>query len=273
MLNLQIIVADDASPVPFPSGEGYELVRREKNGGYGSACNSGAALAKHDQLLFLNSDLQVDDHFVADLFAAASPWQPAVTSPAILEPRGPNAVPRKFPKPIHYVVEWLVPLARFHGHQWLHAAGGHDMPAVNSEHAVVTDWLVGACHMMPTADFRAVGGFDEAFFMNCEETDLHLRLRKERGLPCVFLPEVQAEHGAGGSSDPTRRSGWLLDSRFRYAHKWGGAQRLHVGLLAASWVNWLWNSQRQIRGLDVHANRVLRQQLAWIGHGWKERGR
>ena len=47
VLNLQIIVADDASPVPFPSGEGYELVRREKNGGYGSACNSGAALAKH----------------------------------------------------------------------------------------------------------------------------------------------------------------------------------------------------------------------------------
>ncbi|BDZ59055.1 hypothetical protein GCM10025872_27120 [Barrientosiimonas endolithica] len=31
----RVIVVDDASPVPFPAGEGFEVVRRHRNGGSG----------------------------------------------------------------------------------------------------------------------------------------------------------------------------------------------------------------------------------------------
>lgn len=268
--DLQIIVADDASPIPFPSGCGYETVRRETNGGYGSACNLGASVARHDRILFLNSDLQIEDRFVADLLAEARPWQPAVVSPAIEEPSGTNHVPRVFPRPRHYVIEWLVPLARFERYMWWQGWIGHDVRAVLSEHAVPTDWVVGAAHMMPTAEFRAVGGFDEGFHMNCEETDLHRRLN-DRGIPAVYLPTVRAHHTAGGSSDPLKRNGWLVTSRFRYAEKWGGARRLYLGLLFATWINWVWNLQRQLRGLDVQAGRVLRLQMSWVKQGWRAR--
>lgn len=270
--DLQVIVVDDASPVPFPAGKGYDLVTREENGGYGSACNSGAAVARYDWLLFLNSDLQVSPTFISELVAAARPWEPAVVSPAITEPGGPNHVPRKFPRARYYAIEWLVPLARFERFMWWQGLIGHDVRAVLSEHAVPTDWVVGAAHMMPTTDFRAVGGFDETFHMNCEETDLHRRL-KDRGVPSVYLPTVQASHAAGGSSDPQKKNGWLVSSRFRYAEKWGGSRRLYVGLITATWINWAWNLQRQFRGVDVRAGLVLREQLGWVKQGWRSRER
>ena len=47
-LQLEIIVSDDCSPDPFPRADAYKLVRRTENGGFGSALNSGAAVATGD---------------------------------------------------------------------------------------------------------------------------------------------------------------------------------------------------------------------------------
>ena len=39
------------------------------------------------------------------------------------------------------------------------------------------DWVNAACLVLPTPVWGAVGGFDEAYFMYCEDVDLCLRLR------------------------------------------------------------------------------------------------
>ncbi|NMM78839.1 glycosyl transferase, partial [Acidovorax sp. SRB_24] len=39
------------------------------------------------------------------------------------------------------------------------------------------DWVNAACLVLPTSAWGAVGGFDEAYFMYCEDVDLCLRLR------------------------------------------------------------------------------------------------
>lgn len=140
---LQIIVADDASPVTVPDGAGYQVVRRKRNGGYGSACNSGAVVATGEQLIFLNSDVDMSDTFIAELLVAAAPWQPAVTAPQVREGAGRNHVPRYFPRVRHFVVEWLLPLARFERRMWWQAAIGHDIPALESPEPSVTDWVTG----------------------------------------------------------------------------------------------------------------------------------
>ncbi|CAG7574062.1 N-acetylglucosaminyl-diphospho-decaprenol L-rhamnosyltransferase [Barrientosiimonas humi] len=266
----RVIVVDDASPVPFPSGEGFEVVRRQTNGGFGSAVNSGLAVVDEDAVLVLNSDVQVEPHFVSDLLAAADPWWPAVLSVQVRQQRD-LCVTRLWPTPRQHVVEWLEPLARFHGRPWLERALGNDVAGWSSPSVAVTDWAVGVCLLMPTDDVQAVGGFDERFFMNSEEIDLQRRLHEERGLPVVVLPSPTLEHEGGGSSDPLRRAGWVVDSRFRYQQKWGSPTALRVGLMAASLVNLGWNGARRLAGRDVQPLSGFRSQRAVIQHGWATR--
>jgi N-acetylglucosaminyl-diphospho-decaprenol L-rhamnosyltransferase len=254
---MQLVVVDDCSPVPFPDADGVTIVRRPENGGFGSAVNSGAALAEHPLLLILNSDLEIGPAFVSDFLRAAAPWQPAVASPQVLgQNRAPQWVGRHFPAVRHQVTEWLTPLARWRHLPFLHEMVGHDTRCRDGA-VVPVDWVMGAAMLVPTSEFRAVGGFDEGFFMNSEEVDLQRRLRG-RGVPSVFLGTVSVTHEGGGSSDSTRRRQWLVDSRLRYAEKWGSPRTLQASLAAATVVNLAVNAVRRLAGTPVRPLEVAR---------------
>lgn len=258
----EILVVDDASPLPFPAREGVVLVRRERNGGFGAAVNSGAARAAHPLLLVLNSDLEIGETFLRDLVAAGTPWLPAVVAPALRDGAGePQWVGRRFPRLGHYVVEWLTPLARWRPR--LRAAVGQDARCVEGA-TLPVDWVIGAAMLLPTDEFRAIGGFDESFHMNCEEVDLQRRLRA-RGVPSVFTGGVVAVHAGGGSSDPARRLVWLLTARLRYARKWRASPgALAASLRAASVVNLGANAVRALAGRTVRPLATFRGELRLI---------
>lgn len=260
----EIIVVDDASPVPFPDHPAVRVVRRERNGGFGAAVNTGLAVASYGWALVLNSDLEIDATFVGDLVEAAAPWQPAVVSPLVASPSGDlEWAGRHFPRTRQYVVEWLTPLARFRHRRRMHEAVGHDTRCVLGA-TVAVDWVVGAAMLLPLSEVRAAGGFDEGFHMNCEEVDLQRRLRS-RGVPSVFVGTVTVTHRGGGSSDPARRRRWLVDARLRYARKWGEhPQRLRTALRAASLVNFAVNAARQLARRPIDARAVLRSELALL---------
>jgi N-acetylglucosaminyl-diphospho-decaprenol L-rhamnosyltransferase len=263
---LQIIVIDDHSPTPFPEREGLVMCRRADNGGFGSAVNSGAREAEHDLLLILNSDVVIDSRFVEDLVTAASPWMPAVVSPRVTGLDGHEVwTGRHFPTVRHQFVEWLTPLARWRDQPPLHEAVGHDT-RVREGATTAVDWVVGAAMLLPTQEFRAVGGFDERFFMNSEEIDLQRRLR-ERGVPSVLLGTPLALHEGGGSSDSEHRRAWLVKSRLDYAEKWGRRRRLVSALATAAALNFVWNSGRRALGRDVHPVSTARAELSLLGMG------
>lgn len=262
----EIIIADDCSPIEFPQLVGVTVIRRDVNGGFGSAVNSGMAVVDCDLAIVLNSDLEIGDSFVAELLAAAEPWHPAVMSPQVLDYAGaPQWVGRHFPRVRHQVIEWLSPLARFRHLPLLHENVGHDTRCRDG-HIVPVDWVVGAAMLIPIAQFRAVGGFDESFFMNSEEVDLQRRLR-EIGVPSVFLGTVAVRHEGGGSSDSERRRHWLVASRLIYARKWGGARTLQLALGLASVANLLVNIGRQIARRNVDAFDTFRQELNYLVGG------
>ncbi|MET3708952.1 N-acetylglucosaminyl-diphospho-decaprenol L-rhamnosyltransferase [Arthrobacter sp. UYEF6] len=226
------------------------------------------AVAEHDLALVLNSDLEISSTFVDEILAAAQPWLPAVVSPQVLGHDGTGQwVGRHFPTTGHQVVEWLSPLARFRHKKALHEAVGHDTRCATGS-VVPVDWVVGAAMLIPLEQFRAVDGFDEGFFMNSEEVDLQRRLR-EIGVPSVFLGTVSVTHEGGGSSDPERRRHWLVDSRLRYANKWGNPRTLRFALRAASIANLLVNAGRQAAGREVDALGTFKQELSYLGRGNK----
>lgn len=263
----EIIVSDDCSPTPFPQLPDARVTRRETNGGFGANVNTGAAVATGEYLLILNSDLKIGPRFVADLVAAAAPWQPCVAGPAMVDQADqPAPTGRHFPTIGHQVTEWLTPLARFRARHAVREAVGHDTRAVRGA-TLPVDWLVGAVLLIPTRIFREVGGFDERFFMNSEEVDLQRRLRAA-GIPSVYCGNVSVTHESGGSSDAGRRRAWLVDSRLAYAEKWGSRRPLQLGLTAATVANFGWNLTRRLRGVDVAPVATLRSEFDLI---WGQR--
>jgi N-acetylglucosaminyl-diphospho-decaprenol L-rhamnosyltransferase len=259
---VQVIVADDASPAPFPHRDGVEVVRRERNGGFGANVNSGAAVATGDAMLVLNSDLTIEPTFVADMVAAARRHPRSVLAPRMVDEVGQEAwVGRDFPRVRHQVAAWLTPLARFRGTAAWHRAVGHDVRAHASESRV--DWVVGAAMWIPLADFRAVGGFDERFFMNSEEVDLQRRLT-DRGVRVVALQAPTVIHEGGGSSPSESRRRWLVEGELLYADKWGSRRVLQAALVAATGANFVVNAVRRAAGIDVRPGATARHELGLL---------
>lgn len=264
---VQVVVVDDASPVPFSGAEAVEVVHRSVNGGFGAAVNSGVATATEPLLVILNSDLRVDEDFVGALADAAERLAPAVVGPRLVSPDGVDGhSARRFPRVSHQVVEWATPLVRLRSTALLKAAVGYDRRA-RAGAETSTDWLVGAALCLPTEVFRRVGGFDERFFMNCEEVDIQLRLHR-LGIPAIQIGSLVVTHSGGGSSEGTAagtRRRWLMDSRRRYAAKWGGLRRLRVALTGVSVVNLAWNTMRRGSGRGVDPMTVWREErfLIW----------
>ncbi|MDA8522488.1 glycosyl transferase [Acidovorax sp. NCPPB 4044] len=76
------------------------------------------------------------------------------------------------------------------------------------------DWVNAAFLLFPTPAWKAAGGFDERYFMYCEDVDLCLRLRLQ-GLSLVKVP-VQVGHvGQRASRRRGAHLAWHIRSLFR----------------------------------------------------------
>lgn len=260
-----IVISDDCSPVAYEpathqgkdSTPPVTVVRRETNGGFGSAVNTGLAQVNTPLALVLNSDLIMTGDQIRQLLTHVRGWHPVVASPAVFHPDGTEQwAGRVFPTVRHQVIEWLSPLARWRHLPALHRAVGHDLRSVVARDVWPVDWVMGAAMLLPVDHVRAVGGFDESFYMNCEEVDLQRRLRR-LGVASVVVPQVKVTHVGGGSSENSVRRQWLVDARFRYAQKWGSPALLRLALRAATVVNFLINTLRSIHNQAVDPQAIL----------------
>lgn len=263
-IDLQIIVSDDCSPQPFPSVEGVTVVHRQTNGGFGANVNSGVEQATGQWLLIMNSDLSVQPNFVSQMLEVARGRGQAIYGPAILDHHGQSQwSARKFPTTFQFAWEWFTPLARFRNTTWWHKMVGHDV-ALTAGKTGETDWLMGACLMMPTDLYRDLGGMDESYFMNSEEVDFQYRAA-QRGVPRIFLDNVTVHHVGGASSgDLTRRIQWIVDARVKYSRKWSVNKNMVTALKTVSYANFMFNCLRSTRDKAVRPREILARELNYL---------
>jgi N-acetylglucosaminyl-diphospho-decaprenol L-rhamnosyltransferase len=195
------------------------LLVEPENRGFGAACNRGARETSRPYLLFLNSDAFVGRGAVAALEAAldADP-KAAAAGPRLRNPDGTlQASIRRLPTPWRIFCEssGLAFLAGgrepFSGHSATHQEHGR---------ARAVEALMGAVLLVRREAFDEAGGFDEAFFLYAEETDLMARWRS-RGWRLLYEPRAEAVH-EGGRSGGDRLFGQLHASLERYVWKHHG---------------------------------------------------
>lgn len=206
---VEVVVSDNASSdgsvdavaAVFAQDARVRIVDNGKNIGFGPGVNRAAAHARGECLLILNPDCLLEPDTIARLHAQAAEMEPpGVIGARILHPDGSDepASIRRDPT-LRRSLMTLSGLARAAaGRPWAEGVDvALDAHARGRDQAV--EAISGALMFLPRAVFDAVGGFDEAYFLHCEDLDLCRRLR-DAGYAVRYAGSIAVTHGKGGSS-------------------------------------------------------------------------
>jgi GT2 family glycosyltransferase len=189
--DFEMIVVDDASTDDsvalltrrYPD---VRVIENRTNAGFVRACNTGAAAARGQVIVLLNSDTEPEPTWLAELVKAfvANPQAATVTSKLLLFDRRDT---------LHTAGDLLgidgIPRNRG---VWEVDQGQYDAaPQVFSG--------CGGATAYRRAVWQALGGFDEAFWMYLEDVDFGFRARLA-GWDAVFAPAARAYHHLSASS-------------------------------------------------------------------------
>jgi N-acetylglucosaminyl-diphospho-decaprenol L-rhamnosyltransferase len=238
------IVVDNASTdnsanglksLPFP----FTMTRNLENKGFAFACNQGAKLGTAEFLLFLNPDIKLfpDSLTKALLFLEnADNQKVGCLSIQLVDQKG--MVQRNvayFPAPKSLFFQMLG-LDRL----WPHHFPSHFMTNWDHQESREVDQVQGAFYLVRRNVFKALGGFDEQFFMYFEDLDFAYRA-KQAGWKSYYLADAQAFHYGGGASDQVKakRLFYVLNSRVLYIKKHFGSDSA-LEILMASLIFEFW---------------------------------
>ena len=212
---LEMILVDNASRDGIPqaiaraheSDHRLRVIYNHANLGFGPAMNRGAAQASGKSLLILNPDCLIDTDTLQRLLAtlAANP-RAGLIGAVVCDEDGT-------PDPASYRRDPLMRRA-------LNALLGRKGDGINVEgpmpHELVeADAVSGALMLMPRRVFDYLAGFDEAYFLHCEDLDLCRRVR-DAGYRVLLAGDVRVLHGKGTSS----RHRPVFVSRYKHRGMW-----------------------------------------------------
>jgi GT2 family glycosyltransferase len=175
----EVLVVDNASDDgSWDEGDGrpgVRVIRNDENVGFGRACNQAAREARGRHLVFLNFDCEPQDGWLDALVHAADddPSAGAVQAVILHQDGTVNTAGNE----LHYL-----------GFSW--APHGATAPTGPPFEVTVGS---GAGLLVPRERFEGVGGFWEAMFLYCEDTDLSWRLRLA-GLRVLTAPGARVLH-------------------------------------------------------------------------------
>jgi N-acetylglucosaminyl-diphospho-decaprenol L-rhamnosyltransferase len=213
---INVVVVDNACPnksADTVADLDVRILTMPRNVGFAAGCNAGAATGKGDVILFLNPDATMsaaDVRRLGTLFAEDPSC--GALGPHILESNGEDQPSmRRLPRlgtafGEALFVQQLLPRAAWTTEI---VRTGYDGPAES-------EWLSGAVLSVRRSAFEAVGGFDERFFMYCEDIDLCARI-SAAGYSVKYDPSPTATHAGGGSAPRPLQAAQRAEARVLYA--------------------------------------------------------
>lgn len=218
--DVEVVLVDNASrdgqpeaiQIRFDGDRRLRVMRNAANIGFGPACNRAAADARGDGLLILNPDCLIDTALIGRLREAAREFEDVgVLGVRVVDAMGKvEGASRRHEPTLRRALSTLLRGGRMAGQNGINMT---DTPPSGLAERV--DAISGACMFLPRAVFEAVGGFDEGYFLHCEDLDLCRRVR-DAGYAVYHLPTVSVRHDQGSSS--RRRP--LFVSRHKHRSMW-----------------------------------------------------
>jgi hypothetical protein len=206
-----VLTQNVPDPVPLAAANlscPAEIILNRERKGFGANHNAAFQRCRTPYFCVCNPDIRLrTDPFPALLQSLADP-RVAAAGPLVRSPEGGiEDSARRFPTAATLVrklfVERRVP----------------DYPTDRG--ALEVDWTAGMFMLFRSDAYRALGGFDEAYFLYYEDVDICHRLRSS-GSSVVFEPSAEVIHGAQRASrrDP-RLALHHLASGFRFLWRRG----------------------------------------------------
>jgi N-acetylglucosaminyl-diphospho-decaprenol L-rhamnosyltransferase len=194
------------------------VIRSGRNGGFGFGCNLGSAAGSAPYVLFLNPDAQLDQASLERMGAVldAEP-EVAVVGPRTVDENGAlHHTQRNFPRVRSSWAQALFLHRVFRRARWTDEV---IWDAVAYERPGSPEWLSGSCLLVRRSALEAIGGFDERFFLYCEDVDLCHQLR-DAGHEVRYEAGAVARHVGGASAPRATTLPIYARSRVLYARKY-----------------------------------------------------
>jgi N-acetylglucosaminyl-diphospho-decaprenol L-rhamnosyltransferase len=218
--HVNVVVVDNASPdgsLDAVDGLPLTVIQNERNGGFAYGCNTGWRAGRAPNVLFLNPDARVD---ASALDALTAPLENddrlGAVAPRIVHEDGSlDYSQRRYPRLRSTYAQALFLHRLFPHAPWTDEVVRDDEQYVRQGSP---DWVSGAAVMVRRSVLEELGGFDERFFMYCEDTDLCKRVW-DLGREIRYEPDATVMHVGGGSAPRASLLPVLATSRIRYARK------------------------------------------------------
>lgn len=206
-VSAEVILIDNASRDGVPQALAHEYANDPRvhvtfngaNLGFGPAVNRGAKLANADALLVLNPDCLLEPDTLAKLLDVLHAHPQAGVIGAVVCDAGGNPDPasRRRDPLLHRSLMTLSGLAKREAADPAYA--GINVPGPMPDAAIEVENVSGALMLVPRMVFAKLEGFDEDYFLHCEDLDLCRRVR-DAGFQVLLAGHVRVLHGKGGSS-------------------------------------------------------------------------
>ena len=224
--DLEVIVVDNHSAdgkaqdfiTQFPA---VRFILQDTNDGFAQACNRGAMEAKGDWLLFLNPDTILEPDNLSRVLeqAEARPeWK--LIGIQQLNESGKDTHPHGI------FLKWWNVWAPIRSMERLFRGPASSKRYLSTAPVTYPDWISGSFVLIRKNDLATLGGWDERFWMYCEDMDLSKRAA-DKGWLRVMYNETRCMHAHGGSSriDPQTKAitkTAVMISTIRYLKKHNG---------------------------------------------------
>ena len=204
---VEVVLVDNASRDGVPQSIARDhandprvrVLFNDANLGFGPAVNRGAKVAKADVLLILNPDCMLERDSIEGLLDVqrAHPDAGIIGAVVCHENGEPDPASRRRDPLLRRSLMSLTGLAARESIDSKYA--GINVPGPMPDEVVEAENVSGALMLIPRAVFERLGGFDEHYFLHCEDLDLCHRAR-DAGFKVLLAGNARALHRKGGSS-------------------------------------------------------------------------